>query len=110
MRNSTRHLLPPAPVVEPPATIAPVAVGEDDTSRAATPVAQVIPVVPALPIIPPVSIDIKLEASKIPLHVAVVESILAAGAEERMKRISQNVLIVGGTGLIHNIGFAIESR
>jgi len=56
------------------------------------------------------TIDVKFEASKIPLDVAVVESILAASTEDRMKKICQNVLIVGGTGLIHNIGFAIQSR
>lgn len=58
----------------------------------------------------PAPIDVRLESSKIPLDVAVVESILAAGAEDRMKKIAANILIVGGTGLIHNIGFAVESR
>ncbi|GAA5877654.1 hypothetical protein JCM3774_005372 [Rhodotorula dairenensis] len=63
-------------------------------------------------------IDVRYESSKLPLDVAVVESILAivAGAptslaaEERVKKIATNLLIVGGTGGIHNIGFAVESR
>lgn len=55
-------------------------------------------------------INVRVESSKIPLDVAVVESILAAGAEDRMKKICQNVVVVGGTGLIHNIGFAVQSR
>ncbi|GAA6010789.1 hypothetical protein JCM10207_005843 [Rhodosporidiobolus poonsookiae] len=57
------------------------------------------------------SIDVRYEASKLPLDVAVVESILAAGpAEERLKKVAANLLIVGGTGGIHNVGFAVESR
>lgn len=63
-------------------------------------------------------IDVRYESSKLPLDVAVVESILAispsgassAAAEERIKKIATNLLIVGGTGGIHNIGFAVESR
>ncbi|GAA5929917.1 uncharacterized protein JCM15063_004664 [Sporobolomyces koalae] len=57
-----------------------------------------------------VEIDVRHESSKMPLDVAVVESILAAGAEERMRKVAANLLIVGGTGGIHNIGFAVESR
>ncbi|GAA5890149.1 hypothetical protein JCM6882_009242 [Rhodosporidiobolus microsporus] len=58
-----------------------------------------------------VQIDVRRESSKLPLDVAVVESILAAGpAEERMKRVAANLLVVGGTGGIHNVGFAVESR
>lgn len=64
----------------------------------------------AQPAVTPQSIDTRLESSKIPLDVAVVESILAAGAEERMRKVAANLLIVGGTGGIHNIGFAVESR
>jgi actin-related protein 8 len=62
------------------------------------------------PALTPQSIDTRRESSKIPLDVAVVESILAAGAEERMRKVAANLLIVGGTGGIHNVGFAVESR
>jgi actin-related protein 8 len=34
----------------------------------------------------------------------------SGAAEERVKKIATNLLIVGGTGGIHNIGFAVESR
>ncbi|GAA5984551.1 hypothetical protein JCM11641_006546 [Rhodosporidiobolus odoratus] len=58
-----------------------------------------------------VTIDVRYESSKLPLDVAVVESILAAGpAEERLKKVAANLIIVGGTGGIHNIGFAVQSR
>ncbi|KAK4693561.1 hypothetical protein P7C70_g8899, partial [Phenoliferia sp. Uapishka_3] len=77
----------------PPSTVAPPTRQTSPTPAAAAP-----------------TIDVRYEAGKIPLDVAVVESILAAGTEDRMKRICQNVLIVGGTGSIHNIGFAVESR
>ncbi|GAA5971070.1 hypothetical protein JCM8115_006137 [Rhodotorula mucilaginosa] len=63
-------------------------------------------------------VDVRRESSKLPLDVAVVESILAIvsgsptslAAEERVKKIATNLLIVGGTGGIHNVGFAVESR
>ncbi|TNY24394.1 nucleus protein [Rhodotorula diobovata] len=57
------------------------------------------------------SVDIAFESSKLPLDVAVVESLMAAGpAEERLKKVAANLLIVGGTGGIHNVGFAVQSR
>ncbi|GAA6053412.1 hypothetical protein JCM3770_002314 [Rhodotorula araucariae] len=57
------------------------------------------------------TVDIPFESSKLPLDVAVVESLLASGpAEERMKKVAANLLIVGGTGGIHNVGFAVQSR
>ena len=54
--------------------------------------------------------DIALEASKIPLDVAIFESINATQSEERMRRLVANLVIVGGTAKIHNAGFAIQSR
>lgn len=55
-------------------------------------------------------IDIAWESSKIPLDVAVVESIMAIGSDDKSKRIGQSILVVGGCGNIHNIGFALQSR
>lgn len=55
-------------------------------------------------------IEVRAEASKIPLHVAVAESILAVGSEERAKRLLSAIMVVGGGGLIHNVGYAIASR
>ncbi|GAA5916887.1 hypothetical protein JCM8208_005443 [Rhodotorula glutinis] len=66
---------------------------------------------PAPPPAAPVAVDVARESSKLPLDVAIVESLLAAGpAEERLKKVAANLLIVGGTGGIHNIGFAVQSR
>lgn len=57
------------------------------------------------------AVDVRYESSKLPLDVAIVESILAAGpTEDRLKKVAANILIVGGTGGIHNVGFAVESR
>jgi hypothetical protein len=63
-----------------------------------------------LAVIPVSKLDVRRNAEQTPLHIAVVQSILATGSEERMRRVCSNVLVVGGTGLIHNVGFAIESR
>lgn len=126
MRNSTRHLLPPSPVPVAVLAVAPLTMllpalpdlpTDDATARqtstapATAPGSRQSSMPPAPPPVPTgPSIDVRLEASKIPLDVAVVESILAAGTEDRMKKICQNILIVGGTALIHNVGFAVESR
>ncbi|GAA5832620.1 hypothetical protein JCM11251_001389 [Rhodosporidiobolus azoricus] len=84
-----------------PTASAAAAAGKASGAAAATP-----------PLGPPtVDIDVRRESSKLPLDVAVVESILAAGpGEERMKRVAANLLVVGGTGGIHNVGFAVQSR
>ncbi|BGP25622.1 actin-related protein 8 [Rhodotorula toruloides] len=79
---------------------------------AATPKAAAAPL--ASPAVQPDaahSVDVRYESSKLPLDVAIVESIMAAGpTEDRLKKVAANILIVGGTGGIHNIGFAVESR
>lgn len=130
MKNSTRHLLTAAPTTAsslhlPTTTSESLAnspsgtPNPDDAAGAFTTLptsaaASPAPVVGDTPVsqaeFTPPKIDVRVESSKIPLDVAVVESILAAGAEDRMKKIAANILIVGGTGMIHNIGFAVESR
>ncbi|KAK4335812.1 Actin-like protein ARP8 [Rhodotorula toruloides] len=79
---------------------------------AATPKAAAAPL--ASPAVQPgaaPTVDVRYESSKLPLDVAIVESIMAAGpTEDRLKKVAANILIVGGTGGIHNIGFAVESR
>ncbi|KAG0142268.1 hypothetical protein CROQUDRAFT_50536 [Cronartium quercuum f. sp. fusiforme G11] len=50
------------------------------------------------------------EASKLPLQEAIVQSILACGTEERCRRMAGALIIVGGGGLIHNVGYAITTR
>jgi actin-related protein 8 len=56
---------------------------------------------------PPV--DIRFEASKLPLDVAIFNSVRAAGVE-KIKRFLQSVLIVGGTSLVPGMVHALESR
>ncbi|KAM0786552.1 hypothetical protein ACM66B_002009 [Microbotryomycetes sp. NB124-2] len=83
MTNSVRHLLPASPATE----------GADSSAVARPP-----------------PIDVRTESSKIPLDVAVVESILACATEDRMKKVVANLIVTGGSGAIHNVGFAVSSR
>lgn len=102
--NATATALPPIPGISATSSLggSPAPVEKSLAGATAS--------TPAAAMLTPQSIDTRYESSKIPLDVAVVESILAAGAEERMKKVAANLLIVGGTGGIHNIGFAVESR
>ena len=54
--------------------------------------------------------DVSIEASKMPLHVAIVNSIATTTIEERIKRFASSLLIVGGTSNMKGIDFGIESR
>jgi actin-related protein 8 len=64
------------------------------------------------------TIDVPWEASKVPLDFAVWNSIQAsisnlgsAGtSEERIRRMTSNIICTGGTALIPGIGFALEAR
>ena len=126
MHNSTSHLLPAQPQPALPdlpglPSLPPLPIpGSGLASTEGTPAPQSIAAHPtaessvvgspktAAPITP--AIDVRLESSKLPLDVAVVESILACGTEDRMRKVCANIIIVGGTGAIHNIGFAVQSR
>ena len=55
-------------------------------------------------------IDYLAESSKLPLDVAVFESICQSGAEDKVKRVATNILIVGGVGNLQGIGWALQSR
>jgi len=114
--------LPPIPAAAAAAAPASSFAGSpapETTSGTPKPLAQPAPAAAAAsapsPAPPPaaavVAVDVARESSKLPLDVAIVESLLAAGpAEERLKKVAANLLIVGGTGGIHNIGFAVQSR
>ena len=54
--------------------------------------------------------DIALEASKIPLHIAIIEAIASATVEDKMKRYFGSLIVVGGVAATHHTGFAIQSR
>jgi len=59
---------------------------------------------------PSPTIDVALEASKLPLDVAIFNSVRAAGGDDRIKKYLQAVLVVGGTALIPGMAHALESR
>ncbi|KAF8623025.1 hypothetical protein AX15_006537 [Amanita polypyramis BW_CC] len=56
------------------------------------------------------SIDVCFEASKLPLDIAIFNSVRATGGEERVRKYLQAVLVVGGTALTQGIVHALESR
>lgn len=62
------------------------------------------------PVPPPVEIDVRWEASKLPLDVAIFNSARAAGGVDRIKKFLQVVVIVGGTSMIPGVVHALESR
>jgi len=55
-------------------------------------------------------IDVQLEASKLPLDVAIFNSTRAAGGDDKIRKYLQAVLVVGGTALTPGMGHALESR
>ena len=55
-------------------------------------------------------IDLSLEASKLPLDVAIFNSTRAAGGDDKIRKYLQAVLVVGGTALTPGIAHALESR
>lgn len=57
-----------------------------------------------------IAIDYLAESSKLPLDVAVFESICQSGAEDKVKRVATNILVVGGVGNLQGIGWALQSR
>lgn len=55
-------------------------------------------------------IDLLLEASKLPLDVAIFNSARAACGDDKIRKYLQAVLVVGGTALIPGMAHALESR
>lgn len=60
--------------------------------------------------VPAPVIDVRWEASKLPLDVAIFNSARAAGGVDRIKKFLQVVVIVGGTSIIPGMVHALESR
>lgn len=56
------------------------------------------------------SIDVCFEASKLPLDIAIFNSVRATGGEEKIRKYLQAVLVVGGTALTQGVVHALESR
>lgn len=55
-------------------------------------------------------IDLFLEASKLPLDVAIFNCTRAAGGDDKIRKYLQAVLVVGGTALTPGMAHALESR
>lgn len=55
-------------------------------------------------------VDLFLEASKLPLDVAIFNSVRAAGSDDKIRKYLQAVLVVGGTALTRGMGDALDSR
>ena len=55
-------------------------------------------------------LDLFLEASKLPLDVAIFNSTRAAGGDDKIRKYLQAVLVVGGTALTPGMAHALESR
>ncbi|KAG8691727.1 actin-like protein arp8 [Ceratobasidium sp. 423] len=89
-------------IPEPDATTKP------PKSKAAAPAAAPAPIAAPVPV--PVQIDVRWEASKLPLDVAIFNSARAAGGVDRIKKFLQVVVIVGGTSIIPGMVHALESR
>lgn len=119
MRNATRHLLngsaaAPETSLQPPETAS--------TSRSATPQPNGAALTGArsssrAPSVPPTTdqhqptFDVAVEASKLPLHIALVECLAAAATEDRIKKIlNGGLVIIGGVANTPHVGFAIQSR
>ena len=56
------------------------------------------------------TLDHLTESSKLPLDVAVFESLCMSGTDDKVKRVATNILVVGGVGNAQGIGFALQSR
>lgn len=56
------------------------------------------------------AVDYVGESSKLPLDVAVMESLAQCGSEDRLKRVITNILLVGGLSNMQGVGFALQSR
>ncbi|KAH7327676.1 hypothetical protein B0J17DRAFT_580896 [Rhizoctonia solani] len=133
---STQHLLPPQPtqtfapkqgqqVPQPPIAPANDSAGEDrapsveiipepdattKSSKSKGTAPATTPLLVATPAPPSVQIDVRWEASKLPLDVAIFNSTRAAGGVDRIKKFLQVVVIVGGTSMIPGMVHALESR
>lgn len=56
------------------------------------------------------TIDMCFEASKLPLDVAIFNSVRAAGGDDKIRKYLQALLVIGGTALVPGMAHALESR
>ncbi|CUA74631.1 putative actin-related protein 8 [Schizosaccharomyces pombe 972h-] [Rhizoctonia solani] len=82
----------------------------DATAKPAKSSKAVAPVTAPVASPAPAQIDVRWEASKLPLDVAIFNSTRAAGGVDRIKKFLQVVVIAGGTSMIPGMVHALESR
>lgn len=54
--------------------------------------------------------ELFFESSKVPLDLAVLESLSASGSDDKAKKLAQNIFIVGGTARLINSAWGLQSR
>jgi actin-related protein 8 len=88
--------------------------GQDESKPPALSQASVAPNAPLGPAQPEYpggfAIDVCFEASKLPLDVAIFNSVRAAGGDDKIRKYLQAVLVVGGTARMAGMAHALESR
>jgi len=88
--------------------------GQDESKAPALLQASVAPNAPLGPAHPEYpggfAIDVCFEASKLPLDVAIFNSVRAAGGDDKIRKYLQAVLVVGGTARMAGMPHALESR
>lgn len=119
--QQTTQLAPPSLTAEAGSRVsspAPSAIGDESMSRANSPKPSTLSV-PAIATAPsPGALakdprsdeEISFESSKVPLDLAVLESLSAVGSEDRTKKLAQNIFIVGGTARLVNMAWGLQSR
>lgn len=65
---------------------------------------------PAPYVPPPLIFDVVAEAGKVPLEVAICNSVLSLPSEDKVKRMTSSLLLVGGTASLPALGYALQSR
>jgi actin-related protein 8 len=105
MRNAVKQIFLPPAIPTTPARVDPATEADTDVSRANSP----------KPAPPPQASEypdqfVELNSGKVPLDIAIVESLASAGTEERIKRFSSSIIVVGGTAKLTGMAWALQSR
>lgn len=59
---------------------------------------------------PPEGVDFARESGKLPLDLAIVESLAASNSEDRVKKFCGAIVLTGGMANLHNVAWGISSR
>lgn len=115
---STADPTPPPTITEPTDgdAVTVTEVEREDKTPHANPLAQSAPQVPPQPgssasnFPGGLPIDVCLEASKLPLDVAIFNSARACGGDDKIRKYLQAVLVIGGGAQLPGMAHALESR